>query len=101
MFDVYGYQIATVPVICTAIYGIIEVAKKWIFANNEVFKKYIPVIACFGGAIISFICFFAVPDAIPTQTWYGALVIGGASGLSAVGVNQIKKQIQKDGNDGT
>jgi hypothetical protein len=34
---------------------------------------------------------------LPVPTWYAAVIMGMASGLSAVGVNQIKKQMSNGG----
>jgi uncharacterized membrane protein HdeD (DUF308 family) len=100
MVEIYGYSIATLPVIAAAIYGIIEFLKYFVFAENETFKKYIPVISTVLGGVIGIVAFFAFPESIPVGTWYGSILIGCASGLSAVGINQIKKQIQKGGDKG-
>ena len=99
MVEIYGYSIATLPVIVAAVYGIIEFLKYFVFAENETFKKYIPVISTVLGGLIGIVTFFAFPESMPVGTWYGSILIGCASGLSAVGVNQIKKQIKKNGGD--
>lgn len=97
MVEVYGYSIATVPVLVTIIYGIVEFLKHFVFDGSEKFKKYIPVVSAIMGGVIGIICFFVFPEIIPVATWYGSILLGCASGLSAVGVNQIKKQIEKGG----
>ena len=97
MVEIYGYSIATLPVIVAAVYGIIEFWKYFVFAENETFKKYIPVISTVLGGVIGIVTFFAFPESIPVGTWYGSILIGCASGLSAVGVNQIKKQMSNGG----
>ena len=97
MVEIYGYSIATLPVIVTVVYGVIEFLKYFVFADNGTFKKYIPVIATALGGVIGVIAFFICPEIIPVANWYGSILIGCASGLSAVGVNQIKKQIKKNG----
>lgn len=99
MVEVYGYPIATIPAIAAAVYGIIEFLKHFIFNGNEKFSKYIPVFAAILGAIITLTAFFTLPDFVPVGDWQGALLMGAASGLSAVGVNQIKKQMGNDKND--
>lgn len=99
MMEIYGYSIATLPVIVTVVYGVIEFLKYFVFADNETFKKYIPVIATAIGGVIGVGAFFICPEIIPVANWYGSILIGCASGLSAVGVNQIKKQIKKNGGD--
>lgn len=100
MVEIYGYSIATVPVIAAIVYGVIDFLKYFVFSGNETFKKYIPVVSTVLGGIIGIIVFFACPEIVPVATWYGSILIGCASGLSAVGVNQIKKQIQKGGDKG-
>ena len=97
MVEIYGYSIATLPVIVAAVYGIIEFFKRFVFGDNETFKKYIPVISTVLGGVIGIVTFFAFPESIPVGTWYGSILIGCASGLSAVGVNQIKKQMSNGG----
>ena len=92
MIEVYGYSIATVPAVCAVVYGIIEFFKHFVFDGDEKFRKYIPEFAALLGAVITLIAFFASPELVPVGSWQSALLMGAASGLSAVGVNQIKKQ---------
>jgi hypothetical protein len=98
MVEVYGYSIATVPAVAAAVYGIIEFLKYFVFTDNEKFRKYIPVIASLIGGAISVVTYLVSPDLVPVGSWFSALTMGLASGLSAVGVNQIKKQIGGDSN---
>jgi multidrug transporter EmrE-like cation transporter len=100
MIEVYGYSIATLPAIVAIVYGIIEFLKHFVFVDNETFKKYIPVISTVLGGVIGVVTFFVCPESIPVGTWYAAIFMGCASGLSAVGVNQITKQIKKGGDNG-
>lgn len=100
MVEIYGYSMATLPVIVAIVYGVIDFLKYFVFSENETFKKYIPVVATVLGGVIGIIAFFVCPEIVPVATWYGSMLIGCASGLSAVGVNQIKKQIKKDGDKG-
>lgn len=100
MVEIYGYSIATIPAVASAVYGIIELLKRFVFCENEKFRKFIPLLAALMGAIITLIVFFVSPDLIPATSWYSSVLLGLASGLSAVGVNQIKKQAErKDGKD--
>lgn len=98
MVEVYGYSIATVPAVAAAVYGIIEFLKYFVFTDNEKFRKYIPLIASFIGGAISVITYLVSPDIVPVGSWFSALTMGLASGLSAVGINQIKKQMGGDSN---
>lgn len=100
MIEIYGYSIAVLPVIAAVVYGVIELLK-WIwFERDEGKKKYIPIIAGALGAVLGVVLFFITPEAMPVDTWYASILVGLASGLSAVGVNQIIKQAErKDGED--
>lgn len=93
MVEIYGYSIATIPVVCVAVYAIIELVKYIAGEKIEKFKKYIPIVSCVLGAVVTLITFFISPEIVPVANWYSALLIGGASGLSAVGINQIGKQL--------
>ena len=95
MIEIYGYSIATLPVIVAMVYGIIEFLKVFVFNGNETFKTYIPIVASAIGGVIGVVVFFVQPEIMPVATWYSAVLMGAASGLSAVGVNQIKKQLEK------
>lgn len=100
MVEIYGYSIATMPVIAAIVYGVIDFLKYFVFSGNEIFKKYIPVISTAIGGVSGIVAYFICPEIVPVATWYGSILIGCASGLSAVGVNQIKKQIKKGGDKG-
>ena len=45
--------------------------------------------------IFGVIAFFAIPSIIPAENVVVAIVIGGASGLTATGAHQIYKQLEK------
>ena len=60
----------------------------------------VPAIAAGLGAVLGVVAFYAVPSIIPAANVVVAIVIGGASGLTATGANQIIKQLEKkDGED--
>lgn len=99
MVEIYGYSVATIPVVVGVVYAVIELIKYICGTKVDAFKKYIPVFACVFGAILTLVVYLIAPEIIPVSTWYSALIIGGASGLSSVGVNQIKKQIEKQGGE--
>ncbi|MEG2015284.1 MAG: hypothetical protein RR086_06080, partial [Clostridia bacterium] len=61
--------------------------------NNEKFKRLIPLLSAILGVIFGLIAFYAVPGIMPTDNVVVALVIGGASGLTATGTNQMIKQL--------
>lgn len=87
-------NLISVPAIATAVYFIIEVLKK-AFNNNENFLRFIPLISLTIGVIAGIICYFFIPSIIPAPNIVVAIIIGGASGLTATGTNQIVKQLSK------
>ena len=99
MVEIYGYSVATIPVVCAIVYGVIEFVKYLFGSKVDKFKKYIPIVACLLGAIVVLVTHFISPEVVPVANWYSALLVGGASGLSAVGINQIKKQMKKQGGE--
>ena len=87
-------NLISVPAIATAVYFLIEVLKK-AFNNNEKFLRFIPLISLTIGVIAGIICYFFIPSIIPAPNIVVAIIIGGASGLTATGTNQIVKQLSK------
>lgn len=87
-------NLISVPAIVTAVYLLIEVLKK-VFNNNEKFLRFIPLISLTIGVIAGIICYFFIPSIIPAPNIVVAIIIGGASGLTATGTNQIVKQLSK------
>ena len=100
MVEIYGYSVVTIPVVVALVYAVVEFFKNFIFENTKKFSKCIPIIATALGGAFTLIAFFVSPEVVPAATWYSALLMGCASGLSAVGVNQIKKQAAKKEGDG-
>lgn len=91
-------EIVSVPVIATAVYWTINLIK-YAVKSNEIFMRLIPIISAVLGAVLGITCYFALPGLIAADNWLMAILIGGASGLSATGVNQVIKQLGKgDGN---
>ncbi|MFA7131505.1 MAG: phage holin family protein, partial [Bacilli bacterium] len=64
------------------------------FNNSEKFKRFIPLIATLLGIVFGVVCFFSLPEIIPADNVFLAIVIGGASGLSATGSHQLLKQLE-------
>lgn len=88
-------NLISVPAIAAAVYFIIEILKKT-FNNNEKFLRLIPLISLIIGVVAGIICFYFIPSIIPATNVIVAIIIGGASGLTATGTNQIFKQINKE-----
>ena len=94
-------NLISVPAIAAVVYWTINVIKHAV-GENEKFKRCIPLIATALGIVCGIICFYALPSIIPAPNIVVAIVIGGASGLTATGTNQIIKQLgKKDDANGT
>jgi hypothetical protein len=91
-------ELISVPAIVVVVYFIIEIIKKAV-GNNETLNRFIPLIAAALGIVCGIVCYYAIPSIIPASNVVVAIIIGGASGLSATGTNQIIKQLTKDKTD--
>lgn len=91
-------EAVSVPIITIIVYWLITIIKT-AANNNDKFNRFIPLIACALGSFCGVIAYFAVPGFMPTNNWVVAIVLGGASGLSATGTNQIFKQLGKYNKD--
>lgn len=87
-------QVAGVPAIVAVVYWIVNLIK-YTTKNNEKVLSFIPLIATGIGVVCGLVAFFAVPNVMPTDNGIVAVILGGASGLSATGFNQIIKQAGK------
>lgn len=87
-------ELISIPAITVVVYWVINLLK-YTFNNSEKFKRFIPLTAALLGVIIGIICFYSIPSIIPTDNVWVALILGGASGLSATGANQVLKQLTK------
>ena len=92
-------EIIAVPAIASLVFSIIEIYKKATakHAKKEQFLRLVPVVSAVLGIIAGLVCYFAIPGIIAATDAVTAVLIGGASGLSATGCNQIFKQLQKFG----
>ena len=87
-------SIISVPSIAAIVYAVIAIINRAV-GENEKFKRFIPLIAAVLGVGCGIVCFYALPSIIPAENVVVAIVIGGASGLSATGTHQLVKQIGK------
>lgn len=92
-------ELISVPAIATIVYWVINLIK-YAVKENEKFKRLIPLISAALGAVLGLVAFYAVPGIIPATNVCVAILIGGASGLTATGTNQIIKQLGKKDKDG-
>ena len=87
-------ELVSVPAIAAVVYWVVNLIK-YIVGENETFKRFIPLIATALGVVSGIVCFYALPSIIPATNLLVAIVIGGASGLTATGANQVLKQLTK------
>lgn len=92
-------EIICVPVIVAIVFGLMEIYKVYIAKGNEKLIRFIPLIALGLGSLLGIVFYFAFPSIISVSNWFIAILVGGASGLSATGCNQIFKQLKKFGID--
>lgn len=93
-------ELVSVPAVAAVVYWVIAIIK-YAVKENETFKRFIPLIAAGLGVILGVVAYYLVPGIIPADNVVVAIIIGGASGLTATGVNQIIKQLsgKDDGNE--
>lgn len=87
-------NLPTMPFIVLAVYLIIYIMKFFTFKTDNQRKAIPPVSAVIGG-IIGIALFYKLPDAIGAENIVEACTTGMASGLAAVGCNQVFKQFKK------
>lgn len=92
-------EIICVPVVVAVVFALMEIYKKYIAKENETMIRIIPLIAGGLGIVFGIVCFYAFPAIISATNLLTAILVGGASGLSATGCNQIFKQLKKFGVD--
>lgn len=93
-------ELISVPAIATIVYWVINIIK-YSVQENEKFKRFIPLISAALGAVLGVVAFYALPSIIPADNVCVAILVGGASSLTATGTNQIIKQLtKKDDEDG-
>ena len=90
-------EIICVPAIVAVVYILIELYKKVIAKGREKWLNFIPLIATVLGGGLGVVIFFVAPAIIVAQSWWMAVIVGIASGLSATGANQVFKQLQQFG----
>ena len=91
-------NLISVPAIAAVVYWVINIIKRAV-GENEKFKRFIPLIAAGLGIVCGIVCYYALPSIIPAPNIVVAIVIGGASGLTATGTNQLLKQLGKKDDD--
>jgi len=84
----------SVPVIVGLVYGCINLYKQ-VTGGEERYLRIIPIVAAVIGAAIGILAFYVFPEVVTAENLLQAIIIGGASGLTATGTNQVFKQLGK------
>lgn len=87
-------QLPTMPFIIIAVYIITFFIKKYILKTDSQ-KASLPPIAAVLGGLIAICLYEFMPGTIVVENIIEACTMGMASGLAAVGCNQVYKQYQK------
>lgn len=91
-------EIVSVPVIIGIVYFAMEAYKALVKNAPAVWTNLIPVWAAILGVGLGVIAYFFVPTIMPADDIFTAILIGLSSGLGAVGVHQVGKQISNTKN---
>lgn len=86
-------EIISVPVIAGIVYFVMTVYKTLVKNAPAIWTSLIPVWAAVLGIVLGLVAYFLVPEVMPAENALVAVLVGLASGLGAVGVHQVGKQI--------
>lgn len=92
-------EIISVPVIVGIVYFVMAVYKTLIKNAPAIWTSLIPVWAAVLGIGLGILAYYCVPEVMPAENVLVAVLIGLSSGLGAVGVHQVGKQIGKAKDD--
>ena len=84
----------SVPAIAAAVYFVVKLIR-YAASGNAKFERFVPLISAGLGIIFGVICFYAIPSCMPAENVVVAIVIGAASGFTAIGTDQMLKQFGK------
>ncbi len=87
-------QLVSVPAIAAIVYWTVWLIR-YACKDSEKFKRLIPLVSALLGAMFGLAAYYLVPTIIPAENVVTAVMVGGASGLSATGAHQIVKQLMK------
>lgn len=84
----------SVPAIAAAVYFVVKLIR-YAASGNVKFERFIPLISAGLGVVFGVICYYVVPSCIPAENVVVAIVIGAASGFTAIGADQMMKRFGK------
>ena len=88
-------EIISVPVIAGIVYFVMAVYKTLVKDAPAIWTSLIPVWSAVLGIALGLVAYFLVPEVMPAENALVAVLVGLASGLGAVGIHQVGKQIEK------
>ncbi len=90
-----------VPIIVAVVYVAMTVYKHIVQKNSEVLTRIIPLFAAILGAILGIYGFYRVPGIMLSDNLFICMIVGIVSGLGAVGLHQVGKQLCRPENSET
>ena len=85
-------ELVCVPVMTSSIYWIMATLK-FAFKNNAIFLRLVPLLSLILGAIMGAVLFYVVPDMIMSENIVIAILMGGSSGLTSIGAEELIKKV--------
>lgn len=67
-------ELISVPVIAAIVYWVINLIK-YATKQNEKFMRFIPLVAAALGAVLGIVAYFAVPNIVPAENVFVAILI--------------------------
>lgn len=92
LLNVFG-----VPIIFCLVFALMTIYKHLVKDKNEMWTSLIPVFAGLCGIVLEIWFFYTFPQLVMVDDVVSAIIVGFTTGLSAVGVHQIGKQLSKNG----
>ena len=80
----------SVPAIAVAVVFVLKLIS-YAVGKNKKYERFVPLISAGLGVVFGIVCFYALPAIIPAQNVVVAIVIGAASGFTAIGAGQMMK----------
>lgn len=88
-------EVTCLPIIVAIVYVVMAVYKHCVTGKAETWTRLIPLWAAIMGAVLGIYGYYKIPQLMLGDDVLTALLVGILSGLSAVGFNQIGKQLSK------
>lgn len=90
------FDIVSVPAIASLVYAIIKLIR-FPFKDKTKIDRFLPLIAAGLGLVCGIVAFYAIPSIMPADNVVVALLIGGSSGLTSIGmIDMVHGFMKKD-----